>query len=211
MVTADGAVLDLSPGSVLVIDGAEWTIERTEPHCGRAVLVSTGGQRMPVTFRFLINHPGCRQSTRQAAARPADRHRQPAELADLTGRQRELVAPRMAHLPEVETGFRSGDPMHPGPGEPKPCYDAASTTWTQRRRAKAAELAALDRDETRMLGLNRVSFRTLVRWEQRRSRLGGCGPARAIRVWPNRSGKPSTRCTPRHCTARGSACGPGNG
>ncbi|RPK24579.1 hypothetical protein EES37_37090 [Streptomyces sp. ADI91-18] len=29
------AVLDLSPGAGLVLDGTEWTVERREPHLGR--------------------------------------------------------------------------------------------------------------------------------------------------------------------------------
>ncbi|CAL9362376.1 hypothetical protein SUDANB105_00693 [Streptomyces sp. enrichment culture] len=32
------AVLDLSPGAGLVLDGTEWTVERREPHLGRVQL-----------------------------------------------------------------------------------------------------------------------------------------------------------------------------
>ncbi|GLI03011.1 hypothetical protein [Phytohabitans aurantiacus] len=178
------AALDLSPGTSLILDGVEWVVEHAEPQYGRAVLVSVGGERMPATFRFLINHPGCRQSTRHASVPAANRGRQPAGLGDLTARQRELVALRVAHLLEVETGFRSGDPLRPGPGEPKACYDLAITTRTQRRRAKAAELAALDADQARLLGLGRISYRTLQRWEVRRRQFGavGCADDRWLRV-----------------------------
>jgi hypothetical protein len=31
-----GAVLDLSPGAAVVLDGTEWTVERREPHLGRS-------------------------------------------------------------------------------------------------------------------------------------------------------------------------------
>lgn len=55
-------LVDLAPGAALVLDGVEWVVERAEPQYGRAVLVSTGGQRPPVSFRFLLNHPGCRPS-----------------------------------------------------------------------------------------------------------------------------------------------------
>jgi hypothetical protein len=34
-------LLDLAPGAALVLDGAEWVVERVEPQYGRAVLVST--------------------------------------------------------------------------------------------------------------------------------------------------------------------------
>jgi hypothetical protein len=103
-------------------------VKRAEPQYGRVVLVSTGGQRLPVSFRFLVNHSGCRPSTRMSAGRAADRGRQPASVADLTARQRELVTLRVAHLLEVETGFRGGDPLRPGPGEPRPGFDPAAST-----------------------------------------------------------------------------------
>ena len=61
----------------------------------------------------------------------------------------------MAHLLEVATGFRSGDPLRPGPGEPKPEYDPATTTLTSRRRAKVAELKALDPEHARTAGPGR--------------------------------------------------------
>jgi hypothetical protein len=183
VVSTANVALDLSPGAGVVLDGAEWIVERTEPQFGRAVLVSAGGDRMPVSFRFLASHPGCRQSTRTVGL-AADRGRQPATVADLTARQRELVALRVAHLLEVETGYRSGDPLQPGPGEPKACYDPTTTTRTQRRRAKAAELAALDRDQARLVGLERISYRTLQRWEVRRRQFGavGCADDRWLRA-----------------------------
>ena len=62
------AVLDLSPGAGVVLDGTEWTVERREPHLGRVLLVGAGGVRQQVSFRFLANHPGCRPSSRTASA-----------------------------------------------------------------------------------------------------------------------------------------------
>ena len=67
------AVLDLSPGAGLVLDGAEWTVERREPHVGRVHLVGFDGARLRVSFRFLANHRGCQPSTRpvsDGAGRP---------------------------------------------------------------------------------------------------------------------------------------------
>jgi hypothetical protein len=155
--------LDLSPGAAVVLDGAEWRVEQAEPHHARVVLVGTAGERMTVSFRFLINHPNCRPSARPSAVSASSRGRQPAWLSDLSHQQQEWVALRLAHLLEVETGFRGGDPHRPGPGEPKPCYDPAVTTVTQRRRAKVAELAALDPEHAQVIGLGRVAYRTLVR------------------------------------------------
>lgn len=175
--------LDLAPGAAVVLDGAGWTVERAEPHLGQVVLVTASGQRMRVTFRFLINHPSCRQSSRSAAL-ASGRGRQPATEADLTTHQRELIRMRVAHLLEVDTGFRSGDPQRPGLGEPQPRYDPATTTLTQRRQAKVDELAALDPDQARLLGLHRVGYRTLIRWETRRRQFGpiGCADDRWLRA-----------------------------
>jgi hypothetical protein len=62
--------------------------------------------------------------------------------------------------------------------------DPASTTLTQRRRAKVAQLAALGRDEARLLGLDRVGYRTLIRWELRRRGFGavGCADDRWLQI-----------------------------
>jgi hypothetical protein len=171
------AVLDLTAGSALMLGGAEWTVERLEPQYGVVVLTRGDGQRMRVSVRFLISHPGCRASSRSAAA-AADRGRQPKTVQDLSPHQRELTYLRLAHLLEAGTGFRSGDPSRPAPEEPKPEYDPAVTTLTQRRLAKVAELRALDADQARLLGLERVGYRTLIRWEVARRRLRVIGCAR---------------------------------
>ena len=176
------AVLDLSPGAGLVLDGTVWTVERREPHLGRAQLVAAGGSRREVSFRFLANHPDCHQASTSAAG-GANRGRQPAVVADLDPSKRGLAEMRMAHLLEVATGFRSGDRLRPRPGEPKPEYDPDATTLTARRRAKVAELRALDPDQARLLQLDRVGYRTLIRWDVDRRRYGlvGCADDRWLR------------------------------
>ncbi|MFK0251975.1 hypothetical protein ACIQUM_45375 [Amycolatopsis azurea] len=184
------STVDLGAGAVLVLNGEEWTVERTEPQLGRVVLVNTGGERLPVTIRFLMHHPDCRQSTRLGGSVAAGRGRQDPTTDDLTPQQQALVGLRLAHLLEVETGFRGGDPLRPEPGEPRAGFDPASTTVTQRRHAKVAELAALDPDQARLLGLDKVGYRTLIRWENRRRQVGalGCADDRWLRP---RSGHPS--------------------
>ncbi|MFQ6395319.1 hypothetical protein ACLMAJ_17855 [Nocardia sp. KC 131] len=145
-------MLDLSPGAVVVLDGAEWVVERCEPQFGRVILVAAiDGQRMHANVGFLAHHHDCHQSSRTTASRAAARGRQEPSEADLTAQQRQLPALRVAHLLEVETGFRNGDPLRPGPDEPQPCYDPATTTLTQRRHAKVAELARLDGEQGRLL------------------------------------------------------------
>ncbi|MET8539895.1 transposase [Kitasatospora sp. NPDC004799] len=180
--TAAVRILDLSPGAGLVLDGTEWTVERREPELGRVQLVDQSGTRQRVTFRFLANHPDCKRSSRTASA-GADRGRQAKTVDDLKPGKRQLAVLRLAHLLEVATGFRSGDRLRPGPGEPKPEYDPDATTLTGRRRAKVAELAAMDRREAELLGLSRVGYRTLIRWEQERQRFGliGCADDRWLR------------------------------
>ena len=177
-----GALRELTAGMAVVLDGREWTVERREPHLGRVHLVSGDGTRQQVSLRFLACHPDCWRSSRTAAA-GAGRGRQPKLAGDLKPGRRELAELRMAHLLEVATGFRGGDPLRPGPGEPKPEYDPATTTLTSRRRAKVAELKALDLEYARMLGLNAVSYWTLIRWENARRRFGliGCADDRWLR------------------------------
>ncbi|GAA1625697.1 hypothetical protein GCM10009679_33440 [Saccharothrix algeriensis] len=179
-------MLDLSPGAVLVVDAVEWTVDLFEPYRGRVLLAGADGARLATTVRFLVNHPGCRPSSRSSRLPAADRGRQPKLLADLPPRRREQVALRVAHLLEVETGYRGGDPLRPGPGEPRPEYDPATTTVTQRRLAKVAELSRLrdcEPEHARMLALEHVSLRTLIRMEGRRRRFGavGCADDRWLR------------------------------
>ncbi|MEU5456651.1 transposase [Streptomyces globisporus] len=175
-------VLDLSPGAALVLDGTEWTVERREPELGRVQLVRDDGSRQRVSFRFLANNPGCRPASTTSAP-GASRGRQPKNAQDLEPGRRELAACRLAHLLEVETGFRSGDPLRAGPGEPRAQYDPATTTLTDRRLAKVAELKAMDRQQAKLLGLDRVGYRTLIRWDQRRREAGlvGCADERWLR------------------------------
>jgi hypothetical protein len=168
--------LDLSEGSRLVLQGEEWTIEEFNPQVGRVLLQRPDGQRLPTTIRVLVNHPDCRPSTNTTRLPATSRGRQPAGLDDLTDHQRELVRMRYAHLLEVETGYRSGDRLRALPGEPRPGYDPASTTLTERRAAKVAEIKALGLGEARMLGLEQISVRTLKRMaaDCRRFGMAGC-------------------------------------
>ena len=179
---AAGAVLDLSPGAVVVLDGRQWTVQRREPHLGRVLLADADGTRQQVSLQFLASHPRCFISSRTAASGAA-RGRQEAVPGDLPPGRQQLAELRMAHLLEVATGFRSGSRLHPGQGEPKPEYDPDGTTLTQRRHAKVAELAALDPQQARLLGLDHVGYRTLIRWETDRRRAGlvGCADDRWLR------------------------------
>jgi hypothetical protein len=175
-------LLELSAGSLLRLDGVEWTVVAIEAQHGR-VLLGAGEEERWRSIRWLAHHRDCQDVLAENGERagPAG---QPASLDDLTDYQREVVGLRVGHLLEAETGFRSGVPLHPGPGEPRPAYDPRSTTLGQRRRAKAAELKALGTDEAALLGLGQVSARTLERmaaaWRQ--NGPAGCIDGRWLRA-----------------------------
>ena len=187
--TGQAGLVGLSAGSALLLGGREWTVASVEAQYGR-VLLRCGGEERQRSIRWLAHHPDCRpvpDDDAAAAARPSG---QPPVLEDLTDYQREVLRLRVAHLLEAETGFRSGDPLRPEPGEPRPAFDPRSTLLGQRRRAKAAELNALGGEEAVLLGLGNVSERTLRRmadeWKDRGP--AGCIDGRWLRP---RAGHPS--------------------
>jgi hypothetical protein len=175
-------LLDLSAGSALRLDGTEWTVLSVEAQRGR-VLLSAGEEQAWRSIRWLVHHPDCRAAP-GGAAEPAKPAGQPPGLDDLTDYRRQVVRLRVAHLLEAETGFRGGDPLRPGPEEPRLAYDPRITTLGQRRRAKAAELRALGAEEAAMLGLGQVSERTLERMAAAWSDRGpaGCIDGRWVRA-----------------------------
>jgi hypothetical protein len=101
------AVLDLSPGAGVVLDGTQWTVERREPHLGRVQLVASDGVRQQVSFRFLANHPGCRPSSRTASA-GADRGRQSKAPREWQEILRTLPRPRFERNPRLDDCARQG-------------------------------------------------------------------------------------------------------
>ncbi len=183
-------MLELAEGCGLVIDGEPWTVEKLEPYWGSVTLRSgdgPGGRRKKTRLAVLMHHRDCRASS-SSSPRSSGRGRQPATWKDLTREQQDLVELRLAHLLEAETGFRSGDQLRAAPGEPRPEYDPELVPLaTGRRQAKVAELVALrerEPDHARMLGLDRISLRTLERWAARYYRWGvmGCADERWLRV-----------------------------
>jgi hypothetical protein len=183
-------VLELSEGCELVIDGEPWQVERLEPYWGRVTLRSgdgaAGRRERQTTVAALMHHRDCRLSSR-SSPRASGRGRQPATWKDLARPQQQLLELRLAHLLEAETGFRSGDRFRAGPGEPRPEYDPALVPLvTSRRLAKVAELQAIrerEPEHARLLGLGKVSLRTLERWAARYYRWGvmGCADERWLR------------------------------
>lgn len=172
-------LLDLAPGAVVDVDGAQWLVAGFEPQYGHVTL-RRDDETMLTTVRALLRG---RVRAVAATVRPLG---QRAGLADLTAEQRDLARLRFAHVMEVETGFRGGDPMRPGLGEPRPGYDPATTTLTKRRLTKVAELNGLDADDARRLGFTHVSLRTLERLASDCRRFGVAGAI--LGSWVRRSG-----------------------
>lgn len=155
------AVLDLVEGAAVAFDGVNWSVECVEPQFGRVRLVGSAGESTQKSFRWLVNHPTLRVVQPIVRPEPDFGVGQPVRLEDLEPEEQDRVRTRVAHVLEAETGYRSGTPHVALPGEPRPAYDPATTTLGQRRRSKAAELAAMDRDEARMLGLAHMGLSTL--------------------------------------------------
>ncbi|MFD4745889.1 transposase [Streptomyces rubiginosohelvolus] len=84
-------------------------------------------------------------------------------LEDLAEHDLARARIRQEHLLEVETGYRSGSRFWARPGEPRPVFDPARTTLTERRVAKVRELRELGMQESKQLGLESISERTLRR------------------------------------------------
>ena len=74
------------------------------------------------------------------------------EIEGLSKAAKKQALERLAHLKEAETGYRSGNPEEPAPGEPKPEYDPYLVSPTERMKTKAQELG--------------VSTATIYNWRQ---------------------------------------------
>lgn len=98
---------------------------------------------------------------------------------------------RVGHLREVDTGYRSGTAGRALPHEPRPEYDPARTTITQRVETKAAELAGTD------LAMSRATSSSSAAG----SPTAACGPSPtgAARPAPARRAVP----VPRRCRSCG--------
>ncbi|MCX5006741.1 transposase [Streptomyces sp. NBC_00638] len=172
---------NLEPGAELIISDVAWRIQSCLPHLGRVTLVDDDGETWKTSVSALIHRPDCRPSTRTRSSLPAsDRGRQPKAMDDLEPEERAIVELRMEHLREVATGFRNGHPLATLPHEPRPQYDPNATTLTQRRLAKVEELrtaAAEAPAQAKANGLQRVSLRTLIRWDTGRAKYGPVGVA----------------------------------
>lgn len=65
-------LLELSAGSVLRLDGTDWTVAEIDPRHGR-VLLGAGGDERWRTFRWLAHHRDCQpvQAVAEDAVAPS--------------------------------------------------------------------------------------------------------------------------------------------
>ncbi|QSE87867.1 transposase (plasmid) [Rhodococcus pseudokoreensis] len=83
-------------------------------------------------------------------------------LAQLTTAEQEQLTVRAAHVREVLTGYRSGNPLIAGPSEPRPQF-GEDVALSDRYAAKAAELG--------------IGVRTIERWVGKFQKFGEAGLA----------------------------------
>jgi hypothetical protein len=144
----------VTTGTRLAWDGEIWTVTGME--AGRLVLRSARGKSVLADTAAVLADPSTRMPGTGDGPGPAAFG---PLLDSLTGAERGELAMRLGHVRELLTGYASGTPAVPGPGELRPEYDPA-LPLAARYQAKSAELG--------------VSVRTLERWV---AALRDSGPA----------------------------------
>ncbi|NEK86952.1 transposase [Blastococcus saxobsidens] len=139
------------PGVRLALAGVQHTVLGYDTAEGAVRLADENGVLVTLGVEDFVTHPDLHDP---AGARA---HNAAAERLSTTDRR--LLEARIEHVREAETGYRSGDPHRPAPGEPRPQYNPETTTLTARRRTKAAEL---NNDLARAAGLD-MSYTTIRR------------------------------------------------
>lgn len=135
--SADQSTYSLGIGSSLSWDGSWCTIV---DFAGNAVVVEdVQGRRRRLRYSDLLVPASEGGRARLPASGPDDREPLTIVWDEMSDAEREKVQVRADHVREVLTGFKSGSPGVPAPGEPRPEY-AAGTSMSSRVAAKAAEL-----------------------------------------------------------------------
>jgi transposase InsO family protein len=139
------------PGARLALAGIPHTVLGYDATDGAVRLADENGVLVTLGIEDFVTHPDLHD--------PAGARAHTAAADRLSTTDRRLLEERIQHVREAETGYRSGDPHHPAPGEPRPQYNPETTTLTARRRTKAAELNS---DLARAAGLD-MSYTTIRR------------------------------------------------
>ncbi|GAA0818876.1 DDE-type integrase/transposase/recombinase [Streptosporangium amethystogenes subsp. fukuiense] len=115
-------------------------------------LRSAGGEWTAIYIAALMAAPGFRLVSETSAESASSAVDAGALLDGLPEDKAAAVRDLEAHLNEIKTGYRSGDPEQAAPGEPRPAYDLAlHPRRVDRVRAKAAELGISERTIWRKL------------------------------------------------------------
>ncbi|GAA4967451.1 transposase InsO family protein [Nonomuraea thailandensis] len=104
-------------------------------------LLSAAGEWTTIYIAALMAAPGFRLLSESPVDLPSSMADRGALLDGLDEEETASVRDLEAHLNEIRTGYRSGDPERAEPGEPRPAYDQAlHPRVSDRVKAKAAEL-----------------------------------------------------------------------
>ncbi|MGW0194087.1 hypothetical protein [Nonomuraea sp. NPDC003201] len=104
-------------------------------------LLSAAGEWTTIYIAALIAAPGFRLLSESPVDLPSSMVDRGALLDGLDEDKAASARDLEAHLNEIKTGYRSGDPEQAAPGEPRPAYDLAlHPRVSDRVKAKAAEL-----------------------------------------------------------------------
>lgn len=127
----------LKAGSKLAHDGSVWTVVALSGD--RATIEDrVAGSTRSVAITHLLSAPGSRLLDAPIALpRPAIG----PLLANLDAAEMQELNDRAAHMLELTTGYRSGDPMDALPGEPREHY-RSGTARMDRYQAKAVSWAS---------------------------------------------------------------------
>lgn len=134
----------LVAGVAVHFQGAAYLVLGFDPD-GQVRLRGDGNQERTLTPGDLVNDPTFGFEGEAATALSPQQAFWDRLGADLQAGALE----REAHLREIQTGYRSGQPDTGLPGEPRPSYDG--TSQRQRMAAKAAELGVTPRQVARWL------------------------------------------------------------
>ncbi|MEV0233471.1 hypothetical protein [Nonomuraea sp. NPDC050786] len=115
-------------------------------------LLSAAGEWTTIYIAALMAAPGFRLLSESPVDLPSSLVDRGALLDGLAEDKAASVRDLEAHLNEIKTGYRSGDPEQAAPGEPRPAYDLVlHPRRSDRVKAKAAELGISERTVWRKL------------------------------------------------------------
>ncbi|WP_216319250.1 DDE-type integrase/transposase/recombinase [Deinococcus aestuarii] len=136
------AATRLSIGMRVEHRGVAWQVTHLDGVEVRLQHVS--GQTETMAFHQFVDLPLVRRlvEARKENAPRAPEHPLDIVFTSLDQKLQDEALRRLAHLREAVTGYRSGFPDQAEPHEPRPEYDPATTTQTQRFEAKAKELTS---------------------------------------------------------------------